>query len=237
MKELSLEEQQFIAGIYDSNGKIIVNVLSKNSERKMNYLVVKIKNNLQRQEDSKKEQAALENNADNFYTNFESYDKKQVDEAKRSLPISYQELLNSIYDERGNLRVSKMKLTSDIQKALAFIFKNINGVLESTWKNEDNKKLVYFIKTNRILNEVNDILNNDLVIIIIMKYGHLDKAYSLEEIAKMTNYSLEEVEKLIQLFLKVYQSPKVGFDNDLTSTFDGEIEVHEEDKALVRIKK
>ena len=237
VKELSLEEQQFIAGIYDSNGKIIVNVLSKNSERKMNYLVVKIKNNLQRQEDSKKEQAALENNADNFYTNFESYDKKQVDEAKRSLPISYQELLNSIYDERGNLRVSKMKLTSDIQKALAFIFKNINGVLESTWKNEDNKKLVYFIKTNRILNEVNDILNNDLVIIIIMKYGHLDKAYSLEEIAKMTNYSLEEVEKLIQLFLKVYQSPKVGFDNDLTSTFDGEIEVHEEDKALVRIKK
>ena len=237
VKELSLEEQQFIAGIYDSNGKIIVNVLSKNSERKMNYLVVKIKNNLQRQEDSKKEQAALENNADNFYTNFESYDKKQVDEAKRSLPISYQELLNSIYDERGNLRVSKMKLTSDIQKALAFIFKNINGVLESTWKNEDNKKLVYFIKTNRILNEVNDILNNDLVIIIIMKYGHLDKAYSLEEIAKMTNYSLEEVEKLIQLFLKVYQSPKVGFDNDLTSTCDGEIEVHEEDKALVRIKK
>ena len=237
VKELSLEEQQFIAGIYDSSGKMIVNALSKNSERRINYLVVKIKNNLQIQEDSKKAQAALENNADNFYTNFESYDKKQVDEAKRSLPISYQELLNSIYDERGNLRVSKMKLTSDIQKALAFIVKNINGVLESTWKNEYNKKLVYFIKTNRVLNEVNDILNNDLVMIIIMKYGHLDKAYSLEEIAKMTNYSLEEVEKLIQLFLKIYQSPKVGFDNDLTSVFDEEIEVHEEEKTLIKALK
>lgn len=237
VKELSLEEQQFIAGIYDSTGKMIVNALSKNSERRINYLVVKIKNNLQIQEDSKKAQAALENNADNFYTNFESYDKKQVDEAKRSLPISYQELLNSIYDERGNLRVSKMKLTSDIQKALAFIGKNINGVLESTWKNEYNKKLVYFIKTNRVLNEVNDILNNDLVMIIIMKYGHLDKAYSLEEIAKMTNYSLEEVEKLIQLFLKIYQSPKVGFDNDLTSVFDEEIEVHEEEKTLIKALK
>lgn len=237
VKELSLEEQQFIACIYDSTGKMIVNALSKNSERRINYLVVKIKNSLQIQEDSKKAQAALENNADNFYTNFESYDKKQVDEAKRSLPISYQELLNSIYDERGNLRVSKMKLTSDIQKALAFIVKNINGVLESTWKNEYNKKLVYFIKTNRVLNEVNDILNNDLVMIIIMKYGYLDKAYSLEEIAKMTNYSLEEVEKLIQLFLKVYQSPKVGFDNDLTSVFDEEIEVHKEEKVLIKALK
>ena len=237
VKELSLEEQQFIAYIYDSTGKMIVNALSKNSERRINYLVVKIKNSLQIQEDSKKAQAALENNADNFYTNFESYDKKQVDEAKRSLPISYQELLNSIYDERGNLRVSKMKLTSDIQKALAFIVKNINGVLESTWKNEYNKKLVYFIKTNRVLNEVNDILNNDLVMIIIMKYGHLDKAYSLEEIAKIINYNLEEVERLIQLFLKVYQSPKIGFDNSLTSTFSEEIEVYEEDKELVRIKK
>ena len=83
----------------------------------------------------------------------------------------------------------------------------------------------------------NDILNNDLVIILIMKYGHLDKAYSLEEIAKMTNYSLEEVEKLIQLFLKIYQSPKVGFDNDLTSVFDEEIEVHEEEKTLIKALK
>ncbi len=239
VKELSLEEQQFIAGIYASTGKMTVNALSKNSERRINYLVVKIKNKLEKQEDIQKNQTITEKmtNVDNFYENFKAYDRRYVNEVKRSLPISYQELLNYVYDEKGNLKISKLKLTDTTKRAIAFIIESINDTLKNSWKNEYNKKLVYFIKTNRILNEVNDVLNNDLVMIIIMKYGHLAKSYSDEEIAKMTNYSLEEVEKLIQLFLKVYQSPKIGFDNDLTSTFDGEIEVHEEEKVLIKALK
>ena len=239
VKELSLEEQQFIASIYDSTGKMIVNVLSKSDERKMSYLVVKIKNNLERQEDIQKAQAVTEKmtGVDNFYENFRDYDKRQVDEVKRSLPISYQELLNYVYDEKGNLKISKLKLTDTIKRVIAFIVKNINDTLKNTWKNEYNKKLVYFIKTNRILNEINDILNNDLVMIVIMKYGYLEKVYTDEEIAKITNYSLEEVEKLMQLFLKVCQNPKIGFDNSLTSNFEEEIVTNEEGNELVRIKK
>lgn len=239
IKELSLEEQEFLASVYDSSGKMLASTLSKCSKRRISYLIVKIKNKFEKQEDIQKSQIITEKmtNVDNFYENFKVYDRRYVNEVKRSLPISYQELLNYVYDEKGNLKISKLKLTDTTKRAIAFIIESINDTLKNSWKNEYNKKLVYFIKTNRILNEVNDILNNDLVIIIIMKYGHLAKSYSDEEIAKIINYNLEEVEKLIQLFLKVYQCPKIGFDNDLTSTFDGEIEVHEEDKALVRIKK
>lgn len=239
IKELSLEEQEFLASVYDSSGKMLASTLSKCSKRRISYLIVKIKNRLKKQEDIQKNQIITEKmtNVDNFYENFKAYDRRYVNEVKRSLPISYQELLNYVYDEKGNLKISKLKLTDTTKRAIAFIIESINDTLKNSWKNEYNKKLVYFIKTNRILNKVNDVLNNDLVMIIIMKYGHLAKSYSDEEIAKLINYNLEEVEKLIQLFLKVYQCPKIGFDNDLTSTFDGEIEVYEEDKALVRIKK
>lgn len=239
IKELSLEEQEFLASVYDSSGKMLASTLSKCSKRRISYLIVKIKNKLEKQEDIQKNQIITEKmtNVDNFYENFKAYDRRYVNEVKRSLPISYQELLNYVYDEKGNLKISKLKLTDTTKRAIAFIIESINDALKNSWKNEYNKKLVYFIKTNRILNEVNDVLNNDLVMIIIMKYGHLAKSYSDEEIAKIINYNLEEVEKLIQLFLKVYQCPKIGFDNDLTSTFGGEIEVHEEDKTLVRIKK
>lgn len=239
IKELSLEEQEFLASVYDSSGKMIASALSECSKRRISYLIVKIKNKLKKQEDIQKNQIITEKmtNVDNFYENFKVYDRRHVDEVKKSLPISYQELLNYVYDEKGNLKISKLKLTDTMKRGIAFIIESINDTLKNSWKNEYNKKLVYFIKTNRILNKVNDVLNNDLVMIIIMKYGHLAKSYSDEEIAKIINYNLEEVERLIQLFLKVYQSPKIGFDNSLTSTFSEEIEVHEEDKKLVRIKK
>ena len=41
-----------------------------------------------------------------------------------------------------------------------------------------------------------------------MKYGDLIRNYSDEEIVKMTKYSLEEVESILELFKSVYQESK-----------------------------
>ncbi len=230
---LPAADQQFLASLYNQEGERIITTLDSSKYKKLYSIISKLNTKLKnKKEKSKNNNFKLEN----FYMNFKGYNKEQINDVKSKLPISYQELLNYIYDKNGNPRISTSNLKVETKQAIDFVIKNINATLEQQ-RNEYNKKLIYFIKTNRVLNEINNFLNNDFVTIIVMKYGHLEKNYNNEEIAKTTNYSLEEIKKLNQLFLKIYETPKIGYDNNLISNFGEILKTAEDDNKLVKTKK
>lgn len=208
VRKLSSKELQFLAGIYNGNGKVKVGTLDRTKQRKLGNLIQKLKKKLENSKVNIKDYTEKENlKLKNFYDNFK-YDSETVLMVKRKLPISYQELLNYVYGVDGNVRISSEEITADVVEKIEFIINSMREILGHPSLNEYNKKITYFIKTNKVLNEVNTYLNGDLLMIIIMKYGNLIRNYSDEEIVKMTKYSLEEVGSILELFKSVYQESK-----------------------------
>ncbi len=208
VRKLSSKELQFLAGIYNENGKVKVGTLDRTKQRKLGNLIQKLKKKLENSKVNIEDYTEKGNlKLKNFYDNFK-YDSETVLIVKRKLPISYQELLNYVYGVDGNVRISSEEITADVVEKIEFIINNMREILGHPSLNEYNKKITYFVKTNKVLNEVNTYLNGDLLMIIIMKYGDLIRNYSDEEIVKMTKYSLEEVGSILELFKSVYQESK-----------------------------
>lgn len=202
LNNLSREDREILSIRYDVNGDARVAFYSLDSKIRNKLIAIfeKIERHLKM-----KDKAFIKKN---FLDRYQEYSIEEVLFVMNNISVSDKEYLKLRYLDNGEEREDYSSLDNKIKTKINYIRKKIDFYL----KKNRNLRLIDFIKTNSILNSINDYLNDDYIYIVLLKYGRLDKNYFNEEISIMTNYSLEDIDKLLEIFIRVWKNPKVGYD-------------------------